>query len=56
VEITLFPEGEKTRVRLAHRGLPDDAVADHTKGWDFYLNRLAIVASGGDAGPESPEG
>jgi uncharacterized protein YndB with AHSA1/START domain len=56
VEITLIPEGEKTRVRLAHRGLPDDAVADHTEGWDFYLNRLATVATGGDAGPEVTEG
>ncbi|HEY1762875.1 MAG TPA: SRPBCC family protein [Acidimicrobiales bacterium] len=56
IEITLIPEGEKTRVRLAHRGLPDDAIADHTKGWDFYLDRLATVASGGDAGPEVMEG
>lgn len=52
VEITLVPEGEKTRVRLTHRGLPDDAVADHTNGWDFYLGRLATVASGGDPGSE----
>lgn len=52
IEITLIPEGEKTRVRLAHRGLPDDAVSDHTKGWDYYLDRLATVATGGDAGPE----
>jgi uncharacterized protein YndB with AHSA1/START domain len=52
VEITLVPEGDKTRVRLSHRGLPDDAVADHESGWDFYLNRLAVVAVGGDAGPE----
>ena len=36
VEITLHPEGDKTRVRLAHRGLPDDAVSDHTGGWDHY--------------------
>jgi uncharacterized protein YndB with AHSA1/START domain len=53
VEILLLPEGEKTRVRLTHRGLPEDAVADHTNGWDFYLNRLSIVASGGDAGPDT---
>ena len=52
VEITLFAEGEKTRVRLTHRGLPDDALADHENGWDFYLNRLAIVATGGIAEPE----
>jgi uncharacterized protein YndB with AHSA1/START domain len=32
VEITLVPEGEKTRVRLTHHGLPDDAIGDHTNG------------------------
>jgi uncharacterized protein YndB with AHSA1/START domain len=47
VEITLIPEGESTRVRLVHSGLPADAVADHTMGWEHYLNRLGIVASGG---------
>ena len=52
VEITLVPEGDKTWVRLAHRGLPDDAIADHTQGWDFYLNRLSVVATGGEVGPE----
>jgi hypothetical protein len=36
-----------------HRGLPDDAVADHTGGWDTYLGRLAVVATGGDAGPDT---
>ena len=56
VEITLNPEGDKTRVRMVHRGLPDDAVADHTGGWDHYLARLATVASGGDPGPDRPEG
>ncbi|MBM3659824.1 MAG: transcriptional regulator [Actinobacteria bacterium] len=52
VEISLHAEGEKTRVRLAHRGLPEDAVADHTGGWDHYLGRLAIVGAGGTAGPD----
>lgn len=48
-------EGDKTRVRLRHSGLPDDnAVAQHTQGWDHYLDRLAVVASGGDAGPDIP--
>jgi uncharacterized protein YndB with AHSA1/START domain len=53
VEISLHREGEKTRVRLIHRGLPDDAVSDHTEGWDHYLGRLATVAAGGDAGPDT---
>lgn len=56
IEITLHPEGDKTRVRLTHRGLPDDAIGDHTQGWDHYLARLAIVARGGDAGPDDMGG
>ena len=52
VEITLHPEGEKTRVRLVHRGLPDDAIGDHGHGWAHYLGRLAIAVPGGDAGPD----
>jgi uncharacterized protein YndB with AHSA1/START domain len=54
VEITLIPEGGKTRVRLVHRGLPDDAIADHTQGWTHYLERLAAVSAGTDVGPDAP--
>lgn len=53
IEISLQPEGDKTRVRLVHRGLPADAVADHTEGWQRYVDRLAIAATGGDPGPDS---
>jgi uncharacterized protein YndB with AHSA1/START domain len=56
VEITLHPEGDKTRVRLVHRGLPDDAVNDHIRGWDHYLSRVAVAATGGDAGPDTLPG
>lgn len=56
VEITLHPEGDKARVRLVHRGLPDDAVADHGGGWANYLDRLAIRAAGGDPGPDPVSG
>jgi uncharacterized protein YndB with AHSA1/START domain len=52
VEITLIPDGTKTLVRLTHSGLPDDAIGDHTQGWDHYLSRLAVVGAGGDAGPD----
>ncbi|HUS62653.1 MAG TPA: SRPBCC family protein [Acidimicrobiales bacterium] len=52
VEISLQPEGDKTLVRLVHRGLPDDAISDHTKGWDHYLGRLGVSALGGDPGPD----
>jgi uncharacterized protein YndB with AHSA1/START domain len=54
VEISLHPEGDKTRVRLVHSGLPEDAVSDHTSGWDHYLSRLATVAAGGVNGPDTP--
>jgi uncharacterized protein YndB with AHSA1/START domain len=56
VEYTLLAEGDKTRVRLVHRGLPDDAVAGHTVGWDHYLARLAVVSGGGDAGRDAGPG
>jgi uncharacterized protein YndB with AHSA1/START domain len=52
VQIDLVPEGEKTLVRLTHRGLPADAVDDHTTGWDHYLERLGTVVAGGSAGPD----
>ena len=52
VEISLHPEGTKTRVRLVHRGLPADAIEDHGRGWAHYLERLATVGEGGDAGPD----
>jgi uncharacterized protein YndB with AHSA1/START domain len=57
VEITLHPEGSKTRLRLVHRGLPEDAVEIHIQGWTHYLDRLAQRAAGGDPGPDGrPEG
>ena len=56
IEITLHPEGDKTRVRLVHSGLPDDAVDDHGSGWALYLERLAIRVAGGDPGPDRGSG
>jgi len=52
IEISLHPEGDKTRVRLVHAGLPADAVDDHGNGWAHYLERLSVVATGGDPGPD----
>ncbi len=56
VEITLTPDGDKTRVRLVHSGIPADAVSDHGSGWTHYLDRLATASVGGDAGPDAPPG
>jgi uncharacterized protein YndB with AHSA1/START domain len=52
IEITLTPDGAMTLVRLVHRGLPDDAVSDHTGGWNHYLGRLKQVVAGEDPGPD----
>jgi uncharacterized protein YndB with AHSA1/START domain len=46
VEIDLEPDGNGTRLRLVHRGLPEGAIAQHTEGWDYFLPRLTNVAEG----------
>ena len=56
VEVTLAAEGEGTRVRLVHSGLPEEMRGQHGEGWAHYLPRLAIAAAGGDAGPDSHAG
>jgi uncharacterized protein YndB with AHSA1/START domain len=51
IEIELTPEGDGTRLVFTHRELPSAEAADsHGHGWDHYLERLQIVAAGGDAG------
>jgi uncharacterized protein YndB with AHSA1/START domain len=52
VTIELIPEGSATLVRLTHAGLPVGADAGQREGWEHFLPRLAIVASGGDPGPD----
>jgi uncharacterized protein YndB with AHSA1/START domain len=51
VEFDLEPEGDGTRLRFVHRDLPNaEATAAHAHGWEHYLDRLAIAASGNDPG------
>lgn len=52
VEITLTPDGDETVVRLVHSGLPAGTGKGHADGWDHYLPRLAVAASGGEPGPD----
>lgn len=53
VEIDLEPDGQGTRLRLVHRGLPEPAIPTHTEGWDFFLPRLTNVAEGRVAGADA---
>jgi uncharacterized protein YndB with AHSA1/START domain len=50
VEVSLTPDGEDTVVRLAHRRLKAEALAFHRAGWEHFLPRLALAASGADPG------
>ena len=52
VEVVLTPDGEETLVTLTHRDLPEPLQAPHGAGWKHFLARLAIVAGGGDDGPD----
>ncbi len=53
VEIDLEPDGQGTRLRLVHRGLPEGAIASHAEGWDYFLPRLTNVAEGREAGSDT---
>ena len=53
IEIELVSDGDGTLLRFTHRDLPDSAAAEsHAHGWDHYLPRLAIAATGGDPGAD----
>lgn len=53
VEVELQADGDGTILRLRHSGLRTDPErAVHTRGWDLTLERLVVVAAGGDPGPD----
>ena len=52
VEISLEPDGDRTRLRLIHRDLPPVLHAFHRRGWDYALPRLALGATGRILGPD----
>jgi uncharacterized protein YndB with AHSA1/START domain len=53
VTVTLKPEGNGTRLSLRHDSLPSrELAAAHQVAWETYLPRLAVVAAGGDPGPD----
>ncbi|WP_311029793.1 SRPBCC family protein [Mesorhizobium koreense] len=54
IEIDLVEKDGGTLVRFTHSGLPNEEErASHEKGWNHYLGRLAIAATGGDPGPDT---
>jgi uncharacterized protein YndB with AHSA1/START domain len=53
VEIELVPDGVGTLLHFTHRDLPSAAAAEsHGLGWDHYLERLELAATGGDPGAD----
>lgn len=52
IEIDLVPKNGGTVVHFKHSGLPPAAVPRHADGWNHYLARLVLAASGGDPGPD----
>jgi len=53
VEVTLSGHADGTDLLLRHYGLPDAAQREHhLAGWQAYLHRLAVRATGGDPGPD----
>jgi Activator of Hsp90 ATPase homolog 1-like protein len=45
VRIELSAEGTKTRFKLVHTGLPDQANADdHQAGWTDFADKSAAIA------------
>lgn len=48
VEITLEPDGTGTLLELRHSGLPNvpEVAESHGRGWQHYLERLAMFAEG----------
>lgn len=50
--VTLEAQGSGTRVVLEHGGLVPAEAAKHAVGWPHFIERLAVAAAGGDAGPD----
>jgi uncharacterized protein YndB with AHSA1/START domain len=56
VEIDLQPDGSDTILVLTHRSVPEDETSAQRSGWNHYLPRLALVASGVDPGEDPGPG
>lgn len=52
LEVRLRADGDGTIVDIEHSGLPSTESRQHEVGWEHYLSRLAVAATGGDPGPD----
>jgi uncharacterized protein YndB with AHSA1/START domain len=52
VEFTLTPTPAGTHLRLIHRGLPAGQAPMHATGWNHFLPRLTLAATGTSPGPD----
>jgi uncharacterized protein YndB with AHSA1/START domain len=52
VDISLTQDGDGTVVKLRHSGLPEAMRRFHRFGWEHFLGRMAVAASGGDPGTD----
>ena len=52
VEVDIRSVGERSSVRLVHRGLAGPMKRMHEEGWTTYVIRLGAVAEGRDPGPD----
>ena len=52
VEVELTPQAGGTHVLLRHRRVPEHASAFVGAGWSNYLERLGVVTTGEDPGPD----
>jgi uncharacterized protein YndB with AHSA1/START domain len=53
IEIDLIDRDGGTLMRMTHSGLPNEASrANHATGWEHYIGRLSVAASGRNPGPD----
>jgi uncharacterized protein YndB with AHSA1/START domain len=53
IEIDLIDRDSGTLMRMTHSGLPNaTSCANHATGWEHYIGRLSVAASGRDPGPD----
>jgi uncharacterized protein YndB with AHSA1/START domain len=52
LRVTFEARGTNTRVQLEHTGLHPTEAAKHAVGWPHFLDRLEVLAGGGEPGPD----